>query len=148
MSETLNKSEILSAMREHQKAYSELSAQLKQITAAEEFESYRARQMSRLEEYKGKFKYYVDLSSGETKPIDWEEVEKLIKTSFDNPTYHAGNLLGYALGFDSTGMCGLGNDYGNGGTFNPMVEDEADGRKAFEQEKRRQEYAANVKGKK
>ena len=33
---TMNKSEILSKMKEHQKAYSELSTQLKAITAEEE----------------------------------------------------------------------------------------------------------------
>lgn len=134
------KTEILSEMRELQQLYSKAAAVLKQMTYEEELKETIARQMDRLAAYKAKYNFYVQ-NDGTAKPIDWDEVEKLIKTSLDNP-----NLpTGYALGFDQTGMEGLGYDYGNGGTFSPMVEEENDVRKYLEREKLRQEFLAKAK---
>jgi predicted nuclease with TOPRIM domain len=131
------KTELISEMKELQQSYSKLAAVLKAMTAEEEAKQTEARQLERLEQYKAKYKFYAQ-ADGSVKDIDWEEVEKLIKTSF-------GKQLGYALGFDQTGMEGLGYDYGNGGVFAPMVEDETEAQRCIAREKRRQEFIANSK---
>ena len=140
----MNKTEILSKMKEHQKAYSELSAQLKAITAEEENKELQERQLKRLEEYKVKYKFYVhlseDLSDNTVTLIDFEELEKLVKSSFES------NVVSYALGFDQTGMEGLGYTVGGGTSFTPMVEDEVEAERFIAREKRRREFIAKSKG--
>lgn len=131
----MTKQELLDQMRVHQAAYSKLAAEVKEINLKEEQETYEKRQLERLEQYRVKYKFYAK-DDGSLKEIDWEEVEKLIRTSFDQ-------RLGHALGFDKYGMEGLGYDYGNGGTFIPMVEDEVEARRYNERAKRIDEWHAN-----
>ena len=133
------KTELLSEMRELQAAYSRAAAELKAMSAAEEAAAYESRQLKRLEEFKGKYKFYAQ-EDGSTKEIDWEEVEKLIRSSF-------GTNQGYALGFDQTGQEGLGVDYGQGGAFTAMVEDEVEAQRFAARATRRKEFAAKAKGK-
>lgn len=144
--EIMNKTEILSKMKEHQKAYSELSTQLKAITAEEEKKEIQERQLKRLEEYKNKYKFYVkasdDLSEVSFNEIDFSELEKLVTSSFDS------EIVSYALGFDQTGMEGLGHTVGNLTSFTPMVEDEVEGERFIAREKRRREFIAKSKGQK
>lgn len=130
------KTELLTEMRELQNSYAKVAGEYKELVAKEEVDNFNARQMERLELYKTKYKFYA-MNNGEAKPIDWEEVEKLVKST-----------PGYALGFDQTGMEGLAYDYGNGSTFSPMVEEEADVRKYLEREKLRSEFAERVKNNK
>lgn len=141
MSETKTKSELLSEMRELQQEYSKRAAILKEMTFNDEKADYEKRQLERLEQYKAKYKFYAN-SKGEAKPIDWEEVEKLIRSSFET---YGQRGSGYYLGFDQTGVEGLGCDYGTGGTFSPMVEEESDARKYAEREARRQEFIERSK---
>ena len=135
----LSKTELLSKMREHQQQYAAYAAELKKLTAEEEHKLMQERQLSRLEEYKNKYTLYVQ-EDGSTKTIDWEEVEKLITSSFESDA-------GYALGFDQTGTEGLGRNYGNLSSFTPMVEDEVEARRYVEREKRRQEFIAKARQK-
>ena len=132
------KVELMSEMRRLQAAYSEVAGQLKQLTFAEEKVQREVRQLERLERYKSKYSLYAN-DDGTTKAIDWEEVEKLIKTSFNSDT------VSYGLGFDQNGMEGLGYDYGTGKQFQPMVEDDTDARRYFEREKLRQEFTEKSK---
>lgn len=136
----LTKSEILSAMRQHQQEYAKFAAQLKVLSAKEEHQARVTRQFNRLETFRNKYKFFVDINDGSTKEIDWNEIEKLIKSTLDEAD-------GYGLGFDQTGMPGLGASYHGGGGFQPMVEEESDGRKVAEYEARRREYAERAKKK-
>jgi hypothetical protein len=135
----MTKSELLSKMKEHQQAYAKYAAELKAISAAEEQKAYEERQLARLEEYKAKYRFFVN-NDDTIKEIDWEEVEKLIKTSFNQN-------LGYSLGFDQNGMEGLGYGDSSGGQFIPMVEDEIEGQRFLARDKRRKEFAAKLKPK-
>lgn len=134
---------ILSEMKELQQQYSKRSSELKDLAFIEDKAEYEARQLARLAEYKSKYNFYI--KDGEAKPINWDEVEKLVRTSFDSFGKPA---AGYSLGFDQTGMEGLGCDYGNGGDFTPMVEDESDAPKFLAREKRRKEFIARAKAEK
>jgi hypothetical protein len=136
----MTKQELLDQMRIHQTAYSQLASEVREINSQEEQETYEKRQLERFEQYKAKYKFYVK-EDGSVKDIDWEEVEKLIKTS-------TRTLRPYALGFSQYGMEGLGHDYGTGGSFSPMVEDETDARRYIERVKRIDEWHANYNKKK
>lgn len=136
------KSEILTEMRELQQSYARAAAKLKEFSFAEDKAIYEKRQLERLEQYKAKYKFYVE-ADGTAKEIDWVEVEKLITTSFGS--YGDSKGQGYGLGSDSDGMEGLGHDNGNGGSFSAMVEEEADARKLTERLKRKEEFLARAK---
>ena len=135
--EVKTKTELLSEMRELQSAYSKVASKLKVITAKEEQEQLEARQLERLASYKTKYNFYIQ-DDGTTKAIDWEEVEKLLKTSFTSQNE-------YGLGFDQTGMEGLGSALGSGSGFTPMVETERDAVQYIEREKRRQDFIVKNK---
>lgn len=134
------KAEILSEMRELQQQYSAKATLLKQMQFDEEMKERETRQLERLETYRAKYKYYVQ-PDGSTKEIDWEEVEKLIKVTVAQDPAKGG----FALGFDQTGMEGLGHESGNSSAFTPMVEEESDARKYVEREERRQKFVARQK---
>jgi hypothetical protein len=137
--------ELLSKMKELQQEYAKHAAELKALKEEDEQKQFQERQLSRLEAYKAKYKYFVS-GDGSVKEINFEEVEKLIRSSF-------GQKSGYALGFDSSGMEGLGYDsgatsgHGDAGYFTPMVEDETEAKRYVEREARRQEWLKNYKGK-
>lgn len=131
----------MSEMREIQQQYAAVAAQLKELTFAEEKAAFEQRQLTRLEEYKQKYKFYASLE-GEAKEIDWEEVEKLVRSSFVS---YGKPAPGYSLGFDQSGTEGLGCDYGNRTTFNPMVEEETDVKKYAARETRRLEFIERAK---
>ena len=145
MSEVKTKAELMSELREIQQKYSAVAAQLKELTFAEEKAIYEQRQLTRLEEYKQKYKFYASLKEEEPKAIDWEEVEKLVRSSFAS---YGKPAAGYSLGFDQSGMEGLGCDYGNNTNFNPMVEEASDIPKYIARETRRQEFIDRAKQKK
>ncbi len=130
------KNELMSEMRHHQDQYATLKAQLQKMQQEENFEVQKKRQLGRLEEFKAKYKFYVAKEAAEQAiPIDWDEVQKLIELSF-------GNEEGYALGWDATGMPGLGysGPYDNSiNQFSPMIEDDTDSRKYHEREAKRKE---------
>lgn len=130
------KSDLIKLMRHHQQEYAALSAQLKEINLVEEQESFEKKQLSKIQEYREKYNFYVSLKDGSTKSINWDEVERLVTSSFSVSG-------GYMLGFDESGMPGLGNL--NNNSFEPMVEEETDGRKVYERELRRKEYADKKK---
>lgn len=147
----MNKAEIISKMREHQQEYAKYATELKKITSAEDQKATEERQLARLEEYKGKYTLYVkiaeDLSDVQITPIDFNELEKLIRSSFIEDA-----ATSYALGYDSSGMEGLGYSIiANGNatpiSFTPMVEDEREAERFVAREKRRREYAARVRSK-
>lgn len=134
------KVELISEMKELQQEYGKRATLLKSMTFDEEMKERETRQLERLEAYKAKYKYYAS-SDGTTKDIDWTEVEKLVRTTLTQDP----NKGGYALGFDQTGMEGLGYDYVQGGLFTPMVEEESDAKKYAEREKRRIEFGEKRK---
>lgn len=142
MSEQKSKSELLTVMRELQQAYAKAAAELKEFTFAEDKAEHEKRQLQRFEAYKAKYTFYIQ-ADGTAKTIDWEEINKLLTTSF--ASYGSGKAEGYSLGFDQNGMEGLGFDFGNGNEFTPMVEEEGDVRKFNEREVRRKEFAARLK---
>jgi hypothetical protein len=133
------KTELLSEMRELQQEYARVASLYKEMNAADERAKFEERQLARLADYKTKYKFFVQ-NDGTPKAIDWAEVENLVVTSF-------GKNGGYALGFDQNGMEGLGCDYGQGATFDPMVEDETEVSRYLAREKRRLEFAAQRKQK-
>lgn len=134
------KAELLSEMKELQQEYGKRATLLKNMTFDEEMKEREARQLERLEAYKAKYKYYAQ-PDGTAKEIDWTEVEKLVRATLTVDPSKGG----YALGFDQTGMEGLGYDYVQGGSFTPMVEEEADARKYAEREALRKEFIAKHK---
>ena len=133
------KTELLSEMRELQQEYAKRAGLLKEMQAEEDRSKFEERQLARLADYKTKYNFFVQ-AGGTVKAIDWEEVEKLVTTSF-------GKQGGYALGYDQNGMEGLGCDYGQGASFDAMVEDEVEAKRFVEREKRRLEFAAQRKQK-
>lgn len=137
MSEAKTKVELMSEMRELQQQYSAVAAKLKDIQFAEDKEAFKQRQLANIESYKAKYKFYAN-DKGEAKEIDWEEVEKLVKSSFDN---YGKAVRGYALGLDQHGMEGLGHD----NSFDPMVEEEGDARKYAERKARQLEFIEKAK---
>lgn len=126
------KEEIIKQMKFHQDQYALLKSQMNEIQRNENRELHKKRQLARLEEFKIKYKFYV--TSGDPILIDWEEVEKLLNVSFTQD-------VGYALGWDDSGMPGLGSANG----FSPMVEEEQDARKYIEREAKRKEIASRRK---
>jgi len=137
--QTLTKTEILSNMRRHQAEYAKYAAMLKEITAKDDLKAEEIQQMKRLEAYKAKYKFFVQ-ADGSIKEIDWDEIEKLVRQSI-------GTGQGYALGFNSAGDEGLGCNYGNGGTFTPMVEEESDAKKLVARYERIREFEARLRKK-
>lgn len=133
------KSELMSEMRELQQEYSKRAAELKAITSAEEEAEKQKRQNERLENFKSKYNFFIK-EDGSLTPIDWNEVNRLVTSSF-------GQQGGYSLGFDQTGAEGLGHSFMGGSTFSPMVEDETAGKRFFEREQRRVEFAAKMQHK-
>jgi hypothetical protein len=132
----MTKQELLDQMRTHQTAYSKFAAELKEINLQEDKDSFLKRQLERLEQYRAKYKFYADPKTGETKEIDWVEVEKLIST----------NETIWALGFDSQGMCGLAHQLNDRqGGFQAMVEDEVEAKRYSEREKLRAKFIEKTK---
>lgn len=136
----LSKTELLTKMRTLQAEYSKYASFLKIITNEEDMRDREHRQLARLEEYRNKYKFYVQ-DDGSAKLIDWEDVEKLVRQSI--PTGE-----GYMLGYEQSGMEGLGYFHQSGFTkFTPMVETEEDVRKYVERETRKKEFEARVRRK-
>jgi hypothetical protein len=136
------KVELLTKMKEYQKAYSEAATQLREITNKEEKVEFSERQLKRLADYKAKYNFYV-AEDGTAKPIDWDEVEKLINNSIDtwDSVPH-----GYVLGFDRRGYEGIGYEGGN--AFSPMLEEEAEVKRFVEREQRRAQFEQAATSKK
>ena len=141
MSEQKTKEEVLKGMKHHQEEYAKLSAEYKVFKEVEEKAQRTAIQMKRLEEYKAKYNFFVD-SDATAKPINWEEVEMLIKSTLDSSDP-------YVLGSDFTGMQGLISPAHGSNTqkLTPMVEEESDVKKYVEREMRRLEWEARYKKK-
>ena len=133
----MTKEEILTQMKVHQAEYSKLNEEYKVLKAADEKETHFKKQQGRLELFKSKYNFFAH-EDGKVEPINWETVATNLAgtTSMEE---------GYILGWDETGMPGMGHAAYNGGTFLAMVEEEGDVRKYLEREAKRKEVVARRK---
>jgi hypothetical protein len=118
----LTKEELVSAMRHHRSEYEKLTSQWKKFVFQEELTKHFEEQKATLAKFKERYNFYMtqlSKDSDELKPIDWEEVEKLITTNWDGED-------GYCLSHDEMGVGGLGYSYYGGGGFSGMVKDQAE----------------------
>jgi hypothetical protein len=132
----VDKTEVLKAMKFHQEEFSKLNDIYKTFKQEDKRAADEKYQTRNFNEFKEQYKFYAKLNVETGEPyavaIDWEEVWKLISTSF-------GLEEGYCLGYDITGMPGLvhGNFKTTAHTFSPMIEEESDSRKYWERENTR-----------
>jgi hypothetical protein len=133
----MTKEEILAQMKLHQAEYSKLNEQFKLLKAADEREGYVKKMNERVTAFKARYPFYANMD-GTVETINWEQIEVWISGGLKD-----GN--GYGIGWDDTGMPGLGYADYSGGSFRPMVETEEDCKKYVERELKRQEIASRKK---
>jgi hypothetical protein len=144
-----SKQDIIDKMKIHQVEYSRLNEELKKIKEDEKNISFFKSQAERLIEFKVRYNFFVlfkndrntagtPFSTKEVEPIDWAKVETCLSSTLSLQE-------GYALGWDETGMPGLGYHTYSETSFQPMVETEDDAKKYLERELKRIEIAARKK---